>query len=76
MNLLPPTIIRHPCSDLDQALDQPLHGTFGLFAEEVELIEHLQEAVGQDPHEQLGLVGGESVSTRVAVDFPRPVSEG
>jgi len=65
MDLPPPTMIRDFRSHLDQTLDEPLHRPFHFFAHEVELPEHVQEVVGQDPHEQAGLVGCESTATRL-----------
>lgn len=65
MNLPPPTVMRNFRSHLDETLDEPFHGPFDLFAYEVELGEHVEEIVGQDPHEQPALVGGKAVAARL-----------
>jgi hypothetical protein len=65
MHLPPPTMIRDLRSKLDQALDEPFHRPFDFFAHEVELAEHVEEVVGQHSHEQSGLVGRESMATRL-----------
>jgi len=73
MNLPPPTLIRDFCSDLDQTLDEPPDRPFHLLATEIELPGHVQEVIGQDSHEQQGLVGCESVATGLvlgSVFFP------
>jgi hypothetical protein len=58
MDIPPPTMIRDLRSDLGQTLDQPFHGPLEFFAHKLELPEHVQEIVGQDPHEQPSLIGG------------------
>lgn len=61
---------RNATSDLDQALDQPFYRPSDLFAHEVELPDHVQKTVGQNPHEQPGLVGAKR---RQLVLSPRSV---
>ena len=63
MDIPPPTVISAFGSDLDQTLDQPFRRPFHFFAHEVELPQHVQEIVQQDPHEQAGLVGLEAMAT-------------
>src|SRR5271157_350733 len=65
MDIPLPTVIRHPRSNLDQTLDQPFYRPFDLFAHEVELPKHVEEIVGQYCHKQTGLVGSESMATRL-----------
>ena len=58
-------ITRTQCSGPEHALDGPLRRPFHLFVEYVELPECVQEIVGQDFHEQTGLIGSEAVATRL-----------
>jgi hypothetical protein len=61
----PPAEIRDLRSNLDQTLDEPFHSAFDFFAHEVELPEHDQDIISQNPHKQPGQVGCESMATRL-----------
>jgi len=54
-------MICHLGSDLDQSLDDPLKGPPDLLALEVKRPEHVEEFVGDDAHEQPGLVSEPSL---------------
>lgn len=63
MNLPPAAMIRHFGHDLDQPLDDPLHGSSDLLALEVERPEHVKEIVDNNARKQPGLVGFELLTT-------------
>ena len=63
MHIPPPGMIRNPGTNFYQALDQPVHGPLNFFAPDIELTDHMQEIVGQNPHLQPGLVGLEPLAT-------------
>ena len=48
---------------LDKTLDQPVDGSLHFFTPDIELPDHVQEVVGQNPHLQPGLVGLETLAT-------------
>jgi hypothetical protein len=49
MDKTPPGVIRNPGHYFDQALDQPVHGVLNLFAPDIELRDHMQDVVSQNP---------------------------
>jgi len=55
MYLPPSGVIRDFGPHFDQALDQPVHGLLNFFHPDIELPDHMQEVVGQNPHLQPGL---------------------
>jgi hypothetical protein len=57
MDISSPSVVRNPGPHFDQALDQPIDGPFYLFAPEIELPDHMQEVIGQNPNLESGLVG-------------------
>ncbi len=63
MDIPPPGMIRNSGAHFDKALDQPVHGTFHFFTPYIELADHVQEVVGQNPHLETGLVGLEPLAT-------------
>jgi len=65
MNIPHPPVIRDFHSDLDQTLHELLYWSCHLLPAGIELPEHVQEVVGLDSYKQLGLVGGESLATRL-----------
>jgi hypothetical protein len=50
MDIPPPGMIRNSGPYFDQTLDQPLHGPFHFFTPNIEVPDHMQEVVGQNPH--------------------------
>ena len=56
-------MIRNSGPYFDQTLDQPINGPPHLLSPDVELPNHVQEVVGQNPHLQPGLVGLEPLAT-------------
>ena len=63
MDIPPPGMVRNSGPHFDQALDQPVHGPLHFLAPDIELPDHMQEVVGQNPHLQPGLVGLEPLAT-------------
>jgi hypothetical protein len=56
-------MVRNPGTNFDQTLNQPIHGPLYFFAPDIELPDHMQEVVGQNPHLQPGLVRLEALAT-------------
>jgi hypothetical protein len=50
MDIPSPGMIRNPGAHFDKSLDQPLHGPFHFFTLNIELTDHMQKVVGQNPH--------------------------
>jgi hypothetical protein len=63
MNIPSRTVIRESLCELDETLDEPLYRSVHLLGPDMEEPEQVQEVLGQDSHEKLGLVGGEAVET-------------
>ncbi len=57
MNIPPPGVIRNPGPNLYETLYRPFDGPFDLLTPDVELPNHVQKIVGENPHLQPGLVG-------------------
>src|SRR5208282_4276819 len=57
MDIPPPGMVRNSGPNFDQTLNQPVHGPLNFFAPNIELPDHMQEVVSQNPHLQPGLVG-------------------
>jgi len=49
MDLPPSGVARNPGPNLDQTLDQPIHGPLYFFAPDIELADHMQKIIGQTP---------------------------
>jgi len=47
MDLPPSGVARNPGPNLDQTLDQPIHGPLYFFAPDIELADHMQKIIGQ-----------------------------
>ncbi len=62
----PPGVIRNPGPNLYETLYKPFDGPPYFITPDVELPKHVQEAVGQNPHLQPGLVGRASSGPSVA----------
>lgn len=62
MNLPPTAMISHLCPDLDQPVDNPLHGSPNLLTFEVESPEHVEKIVADYTHEEFCLVGLEPMT--------------
>jgi hypothetical protein len=56
-------VVRDPGLHFDQAFDQPVHGPRNFYAPDIELPDHVQEVVSQNPHLSPGLVGLEPLAT-------------
>ncbi|MGA9756004.1 MAG: hypothetical protein WBV23_12780 [Desulfobaccales bacterium] len=67
MDIPSPGMIGNHGAHLDQALNQPIHGSFNYFAPDIELPDHVEEVVSQKPHLQPGLVGLEALATGLIV---------
>ena len=63
MHIPSPGMVRNSGPHFDQTLDQPVNGPPHFFAPDIELPDHMQEVVGQNPHLQPGLVGLEPLAT-------------
>ena len=50
MYVPPSGMVRNSGPDFDQTLDQPVDGAFHFFTPDLELADHMQEVVGQNPH--------------------------
>ena len=44
-----PGVVSNSGPPIDQALDQPVHGTLNFFTPNIKLPNHLQEVIGQNP---------------------------
>ena len=56
-------MVRNSGPDLDQTVDQPVDGPLQIFAPDIELPDHMEKVVGQNPHLQPGLIGLETLAT-------------
>ena len=63
MDIPSPGMGGNPGPHFDQTLNQPVHGPLHFFAPDIELSDHVQEVVGQNPHFQPGLVGLKTLAT-------------
>jgi len=63
MYVPPSGVIRDSGPHFDQALDQPVHVPLNFFPPDIELPNHMQEVVGQNPHLQAGLGGFKTLAT-------------
>ena len=63
MEIPPPGMIRNSGTSYGQALDQPVYGSLKFCAPNIELPDHMQEVVSQNPHLQPGLIGLETLAT-------------
>ena len=63
MDIPSPGMIRNSGSDLDQTLNEPVNGPLHFLAPNIELPDHMQKVVSQNPHLQSGLVGLETLAT-------------
>ena len=50
------SMIRYPRPNLNEPLDEPFDGALYFFTPDIELPEHVQEVVSQNPHLQPGFV--------------------
>ena len=66
MNLPPPTVIHTLAPTLIRRLMSHSIDRVTSSPRKIELPEHVQEVIGQDSHEQPGLVGWESEAVRLA----------
>ncbi len=57
MHIPPSGMVRDSSPHFDQTLNQPVNGPLNLFAPDIELPNHMEEIIGQNPHLQPGLVG-------------------
>jgi hypothetical protein len=55
MHIPPQGMVRNSGPHFDQTLNQPVDGPFHFFTPNIELADHVQEVLGQDPHLQTGL---------------------
>jgi len=61
MHIPSPGMLRNPGSPFNQTLDQPINAPLHFLAPDIELPDHMQEIIGQNPHLQRGLVGLETL---------------
>jgi hypothetical protein len=50
MRIPPLGVARNPGLHFDHALDQPVHGPLNFFSPDIELPDHMEEVVGQNPN--------------------------
>jgi hypothetical protein len=56
-------MIRNSGPHFEKSLDQPINGPPHFFTPDIELPDHMQEFVGQNPHLQQSLVGFKPLAT-------------
>jgi hypothetical protein len=56
-------MVSHPGPHLYQTLDQPVDGPLHFFTPDIELPDHMQKIIGQNPHLQPSMVGLETLAT-------------